>query len=209
MYVNLLTPYVQSRIRARALLRRCCVLWLVFGLGIVACGTAKLWELRAAQGKLQRLSVHCQPLRQLEDAVQREQGALGRLQAELRRLQSVQPVNRHVAVLGVVLQAAQPAQGRLQVQKLSWNAAQPRLVPAASTANAARLTAASANSSATNASVSLQGVVDNDTVLAAFVAALQTSGVFQRVDLKSSSQIPDGNRVARQFQIECSYEERP
>ena len=35
------------------------------------------------------------------------------------------------------------------------------------------------------------------------------SGVFQRVDLKSSSHIPDGTGFARQFQIECSYEDRP
>ena len=42
----------------------------------------------------------------------------------------------------------------------------------------------------------MQGVVNDDSVLAAFVSALHDSGVFQRVDLKSSSQIPDGKRVA-------------
>lgn len=210
MHINLLPPGVQSRVRARALLRRCCVLWLTLGLGMLACGIAKFWELRAAQARLQRLSVHCQPLRQLEAAVRREQGQLLWLQAEQRRLQDLQPVNRHVAVLGVLLQAARPEQGKLQVQKLSWNAAAPTLNPTGTAAAARQPTAAAASASTSlSSSLSLQGVVNDDSVLAAFVSALHGSGVFQHVDLKSSSQIPDGKSVARQFQIECSYEDRP
>ena len=125
MHINLLPPHVQSRIRARALLRRCCVLWLVAGVGTFACSSAQLWELRAAQARLQRLSVPCQPLRLLENAIESEQERLTQLQAETRRLENLQPNNRHVAALGILIRAAQPEQGKLQVQKLSWHAGTP------------------------------------------------------------------------------------
>ena len=169
----------------------------------------KVYRQSAVQARLQRLSVHCQPLRLLENTIESEQEQLTHLQAEMRRLESLQPSNRHVAALGVVIRAAQPEQGKLQVQKLSWHAGAPVVTPLASAGTAPTPAATPVTSATLNSSLCLQGVVDNESVLARFVAALHNSAVFQRVDLKSSSHIPDGTGFARQFQIECSCEDRP
>jgi len=185
------------------------VLWIAAGIGMLVCNTAKLWEVRAAQTRLQTLTVHCRPLRRLEDAMRREQVELAGLRIEELLLESLQPLNRHVAALGVLTQAVRPEQGKLQIQKLNWLTGQSHLGATASTAAVAPPSGTATTTRAHDSVLFLQGVAHDDAVLARFVTNLHNAGVFRHIDLKSSSHIPDGGGFARQFHIECRCEEQP
>lgn len=53
--------------------------------------------------------------------------------------------------------------------------------------------------------LNLSGIAEDDLALAHFVASLREAGVFVEVELKSSRQVIDDERVARQYEVSCIY----
>ena len=116
----------------------------------------------------------------------------------------LQPTDHFIDLLGVLGTAAQANPGKVHVQRLTVQAGQATAQPVPARGAPA---ASPAGSPLIVSTLSLNGLADDDAALAQFVTALRQSGVFERVELRSSSQVAADS--TRQYQLECRYEELP
>lgn len=207
MHIDLLPDSVRARIQARGLLRRYAVVWLLVGAAVLTFGALRVSELKEAKRQLVDVSRRCESLRDLQQKIAACLRQRTELNAERERLERLQPINGQLPLLNVLVQVTKSEQGKVQIQRLNFTGSSP-LGGSSPSATPAASPVGSEGTVPTGC-MSLQGVAEDDVVLARLVAALRGSEAFERVELKSSTHIPVGNTVARQFQVECRYEDGP
>ena len=209
MHINLLPAEVQMEIHAQVALRRWGLFWAICGAGLLAYGAWVYGALREAQTTSEQLSIQCQPLHALRKEIQTGHSQLAILSEEHKFLNQIQTTDHLIDLFGILVRATQPEKGHLQIQRFSLLA--PQTINAGTKPNSASIAANSTETTPLKplATLSLQGVADDDAILARFVSGLRESGVFEHVDLKSSSQVTGGKASARQYELECRYGNQP
>ncbi len=207
MHINLLSHDIRAKIEARRILRQWTLIWVIAGLATLAGCIWQARELRAAQARLALLNSRCESLREL----QRELG-VGRQHyddrhSELTALERIEPQQHVIDLLGVLVQAMRPQAGQLQIQRLNVVLQRPNVDQVSSRPREQRGTVVAATTP--HSLLNLQGVADDDNVLSRFVTDLRQAGVFERVDLKSSTRLIGSQHSLRQYQLECRYEDQP
>lgn len=206
MHVNLLPASFQLKLLMRASLRRWSLIWAVaLGSALAYCSTQCRDVFDIAE-RVATLEAQCQPLRKLENEMVDLQTQLTRLESERRILEQLQPDEHSLQLLGLLSTSARQTGGMVQVQRLNYVAA---AYPTSVSSNTVRQGPKPANvvptTEAPRATLSLQGLADDDNALAAFVTALREQGIFQRVELKASSQLRTQGGSNRQYQLECRF----
>lgn len=207
MFINLLPPKTRLKIQFRSMLRRFSRIWCLAGVGAMACAAVQIWECWHTGHRLAVLESRCLPLYAVQHEIQKDYKELQLLQSRCAMLDQLQPADHFIDLLGVLVQATRAELGKLHIQRLSLQSSQSAVSVASKSAT--RGAPAIPTLAATTSTLSLQGLADDDEALAQFVAALRQSGVFERVELKVSSQVSGGSRTARQYQLECRYEDLP
>lgn len=209
MHINLLPLPTWRRIQARALLRSWIGIWLFCGccLGLVIAW--KLVLLHAARERVGALAGRCRPLYSLLRETEGLELDLVALHAERDALIRLKPRNQVLPLLGVLTRTVRPTAGQLQVQRLSL-VVPPRQAPATKTAGSR---AASGRPSAAptppRGTLAVHGIAVDDANVAQFVDRLRASGLFERVELKVSTQQGGERSDFRAYQLECRYEVPP
>lgn len=205
MHVNLLPRGVKLKAHFRGTLRRWGFIWAATTACAFVYCSVQLRELLAARTDQELLNTRCQALRTMQSEMDAGREELLQLLAEKKILEQLGPEDHLLDLLGVIGRASQPVAGKLRLQQL-------RLVSSPRTSTSTPVPppaqAGTNQPPAPTATLNLQGIADNGDVLGQFVAGLHASGVFQRVDLKSSSQL-SGSDSGRQYQLECRYEDQP
>lgn len=205
MFINILPPKTQLKIHFRSSLRRYAFIWGVAGACALGCAGFQIVDLRRTYVKLAELDLHCEPLYALKREIQVNQKAAIELRTESDGLKRLQPADRAVDLLAILSGVSRNDPGKLQIQRLTFQT--PKSLgenkPAPKRGAAATLPATESTA------LNLQGIAEDDTSLARFVAELRAVGVFDSVELKSSSQVAAAGRNMRQYQLECRYEDRP
>jgi Tfp pilus assembly protein PilN len=206
MHLNLLPPSFRFKLLMRTSLRRWSLIWgTALGCAFAYCSLQSR-EVFDAANRMATLDVQCQPLRNLEQDATVQQERLAHLQAERQILEQLQPDEHSLQLLGLLAQAARRTRGKVQLQRLSYVApAYPTSVAISPARQASEPPSAATALEAPQATLSLQGLADDDDALAGFVATLREEGIFQRVELKASSQLRTPNGSDRQYQLECRF----
>ena len=207
MFINLLPANTRLKIQFRSMLRRFARIWCLAGIGAVACGLAQAWQYWHTAQTLAALEARCQPLYGLQEQIQKDHQQLKKLEAQRDTLTHLQPPDHFMDLLGVLVQTTRAELGRLHIQRMTLQAAQNAAPVAGKSSSRTTASAPAPTAGSTTSIVSLNGQADDDAALARFVSTLRETSVFTRVDLKSSSQVSGGTGTARQYQLECRYEE--
>jgi hypothetical protein len=193
------------KIQLRGALRRWRWIWIsAAACALTYCGI-QVQDLLEIRAHLLSLEKRCEPLRKMQEEMNQEQDQLSRLLAEKKSLEKIQTEDHLRDLLGVIARASQPIAGHFQLTRLGLVSAQ-----AASTAPAVPAPppppGAGAGPVRPTSMLSLQGTADDDRVLAGFVSGLRSSGIFEQVDLKSSTQNHGGSISSRSYQLDCRFE---
>jgi len=205
MHINLLPPRIRLKIQFRGAFRRWRWIWVsAAGCALAYCGI-QIQDLLRIRGHLATLEQRCEPLRIMQAEMNREQEELSVLLAQKRALEQIHTDDHLLELLGVIARSGQPVAGRFQLPRLGLMSAQasPVLPVAPVPPPAPGTTPVSARPTSM---LSLQGLADDDRVLASFVSSLRDSGVFEQVDLKSSTQSPGATASSRSYQLDCRFE---
>jgi Tfp pilus assembly protein PilN len=205
MFINILPPKTQLKIHFRSSLRRYSFIWGIAGACALVCAGLQIVDLRRAYARLAELNLRCEPLYALKRAIQVNQQAAKKLRTESDALKRLQPTDRALDLLAILSAATRNEPGKLQIQRLTFQAPQSLGENKPAPKRGVAATAPAAESTTLN----LQGIAEDDTSLARFVSGLRAVGVFDSVELKSSSQIAAAGRNMRQYQLECRYEDKP
>lgn len=206
MHINLLPPNTRLKIQFRCVLHRYLLVWSIASFAVAVHAGSQIKNIYDVRCQLAGLDMRCQPVYAMEESIHRARHELTLLRAHLDRLREAEPTDHTLELLGVLGQAAKSAAGKLVLQRVSLQDGQ--AVPAISTPVAADQ-AKRAAAPKTLTTVSLSGVADDDVTLTQFISSLRQSGVFEHVSLKASSQAAGSERLSRQYQLECRYEDAP
>jgi Tfp pilus assembly protein PilN len=206
MFINLLPPNTQLKIRFRSMFRRFARMWALAGFGALICAAVQARECWHAHRRLAALEARCEPLYTLQQQIQKDRRQLDLQQARYNMLSQLQPADHFIDLLGVLVDAMRAEVGKVHVQRLAVQSGQLGTTAASKAPVRGAQPAAGATATST---LSLNGQAEDDASLAQFVAALRETGVFERVELKASSQVAGVGKVARQYQLECRFEDLP
>ncbi|MGN6135998.1 MAG: PilN domain-containing protein [Aureliella sp.] len=213
MFINLLPANTRLKIQFRSMLRRFARIWAAAGVGALACAALQVRECWHASQRLAELEARCEPLYALQQQIQSDRRQLNSLQARCEMLSGLQPSDHFLDLMGVLVESTQREAGKLHIQRLSLQSSQQAAAAPQAPSRAAAASAAAGSAAAGNlvpiGTLSLNGLAEDDASLAQFVAALRETGVFDRVELKSSSQVAGGSKASRQYHLECRYEDLP
>ena len=209
MQINLLPSDIKLELRARVALRWWGLIWAFCGAGLIAYCTWEYGTLRETKAEATRLSVQCQPLHTLQEQIKIDYQQTQALLEEEKILNRIQSTDHLIELLAIIVKATRHAEGHLQIQRLDLLARQ-----SAETTNTPSPSQITSNENLNKqpkslATLTMQGVADNEQILAQFVSGLRASEIFERVDLKSSSQLSNGNSSDRHYELECRYEDQP
>jgi Tfp pilus assembly protein PilN len=201
MHVDLLPSSIRNKVQLRAALRRWSRTWAVLVAVCIAYCCIPTTALITARHSQEEIASRCEPLKLTESEIATLQGLLASLTTEKRELEKLKSVDHTLDLLNVLVQAAKSSGGQIQLQKLGIT------ITKAKTENGAsrRDKASSQTGQATDAesSISLHGVADGESALSQFVESLRQSNVFNRVDLRSTSQFQSGDLKLQQYQLDC------
>jgi Tfp pilus assembly protein PilN len=204
MFVNLLPANTQLKIQFRSMFRGYAVVWGLGGFCVGLCMLLQFGQLWQANHDLALLEERCEPVYALRREIAQDQQQLQLLQTQLDTLNRLEPSDHFLDLLGVLVQATRSEEGRLHIQRLNLLSGQ--MVQPAPGAPAA---AKPSSSQPTTSMLSLSGLADDDATVTKFVATLRSTGVFDQVDLKASSQVGGEEVTTRQYQLECRYQDVP
>jgi Tfp pilus assembly protein PilN len=202
MHVNLLPDSFQWRMRLRTGLRQWLLAWGVLTCLALSVGLWRYRHLPALRTELAALEEQARPLRELETETAEHAARLAAIKLESEKLQDFSQERQVLGLIGLVAQCATERGGSVQVQRFGFqarplerkDAQAPATPPAPDDKSKPRETA----------SLQLHGVGNDDGEVARFVSGLQASRVFEKVDLKSCSDL-SGSNGGRQFHIECRF----
>ena len=200
MFINLLPQKTRVKIQFRSMFRSYALAWGLGGVGMAVGAALQASHLWRASDELALLESRCQPIDALQDEIARNQQELKLVQTQLTKLGGLQPANHFIDLMAVLIEATRAESGRLYIQRLALLSGQTPQVSPGAKPPASKTTAST---------LSLGGIAEDDAVVTHFVTTLRNSGVFEHVDLKSSSPVVGGSRFARQYQLECRYQDVP
>ncbi len=207
MFINLLPQKTRLKNQYYRLLSSYLKVWSIAGVVALSLIAFQLRNFCEARYRLNLLAVRCQPLNSLQQQLSDSHQRKLKLQIEVNMLEQLQPTDHSIELLSVLVREMRSETGRLRLQRLSLQRAL-ALMAAGNTTGPKNATAAKSTAQFTN-TLSLQGVADDDAAVAKFVSGLRDSRVFERVDLKSSTQGVASGRTTRHYQLECLYEDKP
>jgi Tfp pilus assembly protein PilN len=206
MAINLLPESTRGKIQFAGQLRSFARAWLVASLLVFALILSQAKALWQDHQRLAALEGNCVPLYALQAEIDGTEKKIRQMEARLVRLSQLQPDNHALDVLGLLTSAMRRANGALVVQRLNFQSehvnTQVKGTPPAKSiyANA---------ESSRKYTLTLSGVTDDDASFSRFVSGLRETAVFDRVELKSSSQTNGSDRLAKQYQLECRRDAVP
>ena len=169
--------------------------------GIVAVAAAFVcWNedasLAVAKTQFAAVDVRAEPLRQI---VQRNQKTADNLKiADQRQLlvDCLCAADKPLQLIGLISTATSTAEGTIQLH--SFQLTQSEAVTSGTPADSASL-------NAPRMKLGLQGYAVDDLALSRFVAQLRSTGVFETVELQTSSNVQLAAGNARQYVVECQF----
>ena len=206
MFINILPPQTQLKIHFRSSLRRYSFIWGIAGACALVSAVVQIIHLRQTYARLAELNLRCEPLYALNREIQENQQTVTELRTESDALKRLQPADHALDLLAILSGATRTEPGGLQIQQLAFHAPQGQ---GENKPAALQRGIAAATPTTESHTLNLQGIAKDDTSLARFVADLRAVGVFDSVELKSSSQVATADRNVRQYQLECRFEDRP
>jgi Tfp pilus assembly protein PilN len=212
MHLNLLPQSARLKNQFHHLLRYYFKVWSLAGAGAALLLAAQLWNYYHACQRLQELAVASRPLYLLQEQLVEQRQRIKELKAEYKMLEQLQPVDHSIELLGILVQETRTKPGTIQLKRLSLKKSPPAsaLSPTAKGKSKPTKDADGTKTFVSTAgTLMLDGVAEDDVALAKFVSGLRDSGVFERVDLKSSTQGLVIDRPTRQYQLECRFEDQP
>ena len=203
MHINLLPQPLLWQVMLRIRVRQWVAAWGAVAALALAIGVFEYFQLSAQRQRLVEAESRCLSLRHVES----ESNALGERLVALRGqsvlLAALQPEQRGVALLGIVANSAKQTGGRLQLQRLSFQAVEP--ASKTKTPEAGSASPAGQSAAVELSALQIQGAAVDDRAVAQFVEGLRRTSAFERVELKSSSALRTPGGSGRQFQVECRF----
>lgn len=208
MYIDLLPVEVHGQIQVRAVMRRWITLWSITAICGLALFSWHAAQLRAAQQQLAAMNQQCLPVKKLRHEMELVQQQLVHLRQRHQLLLQIQPADHLLDLLGIIGAAMRPTPDALQIQRLSL-VAPLRTLPVGTAEPRSGVPGQRPTEPNSWATLSLQGVSLDDPTLSEFINQLRSVGVFEQVDLKSSTMLAGEQQTLRSYQLECRYEAVP
>ena len=200
MRIDLLPTEYRFRVQLSGALRKWTRVWSILLVVLAMICSIPLTRLLKAQHEQRLISSRCSPLLELHETITRNQSLKSRLAAEKRQLGQFKPSPYSLDLLQVFVDAAKPVSQQLQFQKMGLTINRSKASnPAKRGPNDANKQTASSSDSA----ITIDGIAEGESTLSFFVDNLRQANVFERVDLKSTSQIQSGDLLRQQYQLEC------
>jgi Tfp pilus assembly protein PilN len=201
MHINLLPPRFALRVAVLRRARSWAPVWIVLLVVSLATVAYAFRMYRQSAAVLAALVERGHALRSIQAETATYERQRIQLQDEIHTIQSLQSRDRTLALLGLLGRSAQAAE-RLQLQRMAFTA--PTRLPPGPRATVPNPDPTRAPELAM---LTLQGIAGGDAALARFIDSLRSLGIFERVDLKSLSQLRSPPDDGRQFQVECRFAE--
>jgi len=170
-------------------------------LGVVVLAATVCWQAEAsledAEAAFAIVDDRAAPLRQI---VQHNQKATEKLQvADQRQLlvDCLKAADRPLQLVGLISSTANTNDGSIQIQSF-------QLTQGEEPTNGASVPTAE-NDTPRRMKLGLQGYAIDDLALSRFVSQLRATGVFESVELQTSSNVQLAAGNARQYVVECQY----
>jgi len=215
-HLNLLPLEHRVRETARRQLLQWCLVWGVCAVAAVGVWWLKQGRCRAARQRLEAARRDHAPLDEILQESERMRAELDRLLAKGTILGKLLDEKPPLTLIGAVSQSARTCHGRLVVQSLAFRRRErPPEVDAPAPGNGRASPAKSASTDrkaragpATPTtepwgSVALEGKAMDNVAVATFVVHLRESGLFRRVELKSSVDNSTADGQIRTYLLEC------
>jgi hypothetical protein len=186
--------------RKKLLVRQIVPCWACVWLGVTVVAAIVCWNANAsladARTAFAIIDGRAEPLRQI---VQRNQKATDSLKvADQRQLlvDCLQAADKPLQLVGLISSTANTKDGSIQIQSFQLTQGQPTdsASPVATHGNAPL-----------RMKLGLQGYAVDDLALSRFVSQLRATGVFESVELQTSSNVQLAAGSARQYVVECQY----
>jgi hypothetical protein len=215
-HLNLLPLEHRVRETARRQLLHWCLVWALCAVGCGGVWWLKQGRCRAVRQRLEVAQRDCAPVKQTLRENERLRRELDRLLAKETVLGKLLDEKPPLALIGVVSRSARTCNGRLVVGSLLFRrherpsevdapaAGKPRARPANSPAAGTKgPPEPAAPKTEPWGSVALDGKATDNVAVATFVVNLRESGLFRRVELKSSVDKSSADEKVRTYSLEC------
>jgi len=187
--------------RKKLLVRQIVPYWASVWVGVAVVAAIVCWKadasLAEAQAEFAIIDVQAEPLREI---VQRNQKATENLKvADQRQLlvDCLKAADKPLQLVGLISSTANTNDGSIQIQSFQLTQGeQPTNVASPGTAE---------NDAQRRMKLGLQGYAVDDLALSRFVSQLRATGVFESVELQTSSNVQLAAGNARQYVVECQY----
>jgi hypothetical protein len=187
--------------RKKLLVRQIVPSWACVWGGVAVMAAIICWNADAtladAQAAFAIVDVRAEPLRQI---VQRNQQATEDLKvADQRQLLAdcLNAADKPLQLVGLISSTANTNDGSIQIQSFQLTQGeQPTKSASAATAE---------NNAPHRMKLGLQGYAVDDLALSRFVSQLRATGVFESVELQTSSNVQLAAGSARQYVVECQF----
>ena len=194
-HVNLL-PY---RVLRQQVVHRWLRRWLVIGCvaaAAMALAVGNLWHAAQVAGtQREQLEEDYRPVKKANRDIQSLRAQIAKLQQQKAISMALSDNQPPLTVVGLISRAAQSCRGNVVVQQLEFKRAAVSKSKGSTTDH--RLRGAGL--------LSLNGIGQSNVAVAQFAAALRDSGVFERVELKSTQAEKRVDGEFRNYSIECVF----
>ncbi|MDB5340630.1 MAG: hypothetical protein JWN70_6249 [Planctomycetaceae bacterium] len=202
-HLNLLPIQLRRRTLLRTRLRQWGFIWATMcAVAILLLGRS-WYVLSAAYGDLATWERRASGVQAVHEQNERLRVQIEGLRRRLAKYGDLNSEQIGLKLLATVSQSSAKTSGSHQIQKLSFNQTLVADAPVHATPNAA--TTATPPKTREVRALVLSGVAKSNITIAEFVSTLRDSGVFQKVDLKSSQGNKTNTKGPRQYQVECTF----
>ena len=204
--INLLPLGYRRGLLMRRRLLQWFLVWVVCALAASGGWWLKRHSLAALTRDAETAEEACLPLQEIADQRDRMKNELTQLHAQGTVLGQLRAERPPVTLLGLASAAAQRCGGRLYIHGLSFQRNEVSDTPAAkpkNPRNKAKPQPAPKIAAGPWALVTYDGAALDNLAVATFVAGLRDTGLFRRVELKSSIGKKTADTPIRSFVVEC------
>lgn len=187
--------------RRKLLIRQIVPCWACVWVGVALLATVVCWKadgsLSAARAELEIVDARAEPLRQIVQRNQKTSDSLTVADQRQLLVDCLKAADKPLQLVGLISATANTADGSIQIQNFQL------------TQGETKLTGPSRNSTEDNGprrmKLGLQGYAVDDQALSRFVSQLRATGVFESVELQTSSNVQLVAGSVRQYIVECQF----
>ncbi|QDU40141.1 hypothetical protein Mal4_44960 [Maioricimonas rarisocia] len=200
-HMNLLPLPLQKKLLIRRRLTQWGIVWGVCG--VTALVVALVWSNRHSDSKatLAVLTDQVTPVRKLEAENEQMLEQINDIVARQSLLGDLDSAERPLTLVGIVSHSAASTKSRLQVQRFTMH--RQEITP--TDAKATPGNTAKKPETIVQTTLELSGVALDDLAVARFISALRETGVFVRVELKSSLSTQVADNPAKEYLVRCTF----